>query len=119
MSADATTATRSSRTDVFLGWAAAVVPIGAWIVHISVTAALVDVACEHRWVLWIMHALTLVTALVCVAGIAIGVHLFRKPEYGTNAAMRFLGVFAAAIAFVNLLLIVWEGAYVIFLDPCR
>ncbi len=109
-----------TRGQIILGWTATVVPIGAWMVHLTGEAALVRLACEHRDVEWVMHALTVGTALVCLACLAIGVTYARRPvsENG-NGAFRFLGVLAASVAFVNLLVIVWEGAYVPFLPLCR
>jgi hypothetical protein len=109
-----------TRRQLLLGWAATVVPIGAWMVHLTGEAALVRVTCEHRDIEWVMHALTAATALVCLACLAIGVSYARRPaEAPGNGAFRFLGVLAASVAFVNLLVIVWEGAYVPFLPLCR
>jgi hypothetical protein len=80
----------------------------------------VRLACEHRNVEWYMHALTAGTALTCLACLAIGVTYARRPaDAPGNGAFRFLGVLAASVAFVNLLVIVWEGSYVPFLPLCR
>ena len=115
-----TTTRGPTRRQVMLGWTATVVPIGAWIVHLTGEAALVRLACEHRDVEWVMHGLTVVTALICLACLATGVSYARRPtETSGNGAFRFLGVLAASVAFVNLLVIVWEGAYVPFLPLCR
>ncbi len=89
-------------------------------VHLTASSALVHLACDHRNVLWAIHGITLVTSLVCVACIWIGVTLFRRGPNGPgHGSVHFLGVFAATIAAVNLLVIIWEGSYVVFLSPCR
>lgn len=109
-----------TRRQVLLGWTATVVPIIAWTVHLTGEAALVRYVCEHHNVEWTMHALTAGTALVCVVCLAIGLSYARRPAGAAgNGAFRFLGVLAASVAFVNLLLIVWEGSYVPFLPLCR
>jgi hypothetical protein len=108
-----------TRGQVLAGWAATVLPIGAWMVHLTASAALVRTACEHRSVIWVIHGLTLATALFCIACIGVGVWLRRRPNEPDNGALRFLGVLAVSVAFVNLLVIVWEGAFAAFLDPCR
>ena len=61
-----TTTRGPTRRQIVLGWTATTLPIGAWIVHLTGEAALVRLACEHRDVEWVMHGLTVVTALVCV-----------------------------------------------------
>jgi hypothetical protein len=120
MNVQAATAGGPTRRQIVLGWTATVVPIGAWIVHLTGEASLVRLACEHRGYEWVMHALTVGTALVCLACLAYGVSIARRPlEALGNGAFRFLGVLAASVAFVNLLLIVWEGSYVPFLPLCR
>jgi hypothetical protein len=115
-----TTTREPTRRQIVLGWTATALPIGAWMVHLTGEAALVRLTCEHRDVEWVMHGLTAATALVCVACLAIGVSYARRPAGASgNGAFRFLGVLAASVAFVNLLVIVWEGAYVPFLPLCR
>ena len=109
-----------TRRQILLGWTATVVPIGAWIVHLTGEAALVRVVCQHRDIEWVMHVLTAATALVCVVCLGIGVSYARRPAGADgNGAFRFLGLLAASVAIVNLLVIVWEGAYVPFLPLCR
>jgi len=109
-----------TRRQTALVWAAVVVPIAAWIAHLSAEASLVRLACDHDRVTWIMHAITVGLGLICVGCIAIGLTYARRTAtVGANGSFKFLGAFAAAIAAVNLLLIVWEGLYVPFLPLCR
>jgi len=119
MNAVATPPRAPTRVQVFVAWTALVLPIGAWVAHLTTEAALVQYACDRTHVTWIMHAVTAATALVCVACLVVGVIYARRPASATgNGAFRFLGALAATVAFVNLLLIVWEGAYVPFLSQC-
>ena len=123
----------ASRWDQVLAWSAVVVPIAAWTVHIVALASLVDLACDHPRVEWVMHGLTVGLALVCIGCGALAWRYARLPgaesgserdhEHGgdsgtTKANLHFLGQLGLAIAAVNLLLIVVEGIYVPFLDSC-
>jgi hypothetical protein len=121
----ATTAERgddASRWDQVLGWGAVVVPIAAWTVHIVALASLVNLACDHPRVEWVMHGLTALLGLVCIGCLAIARRYMRLPNGGdsgsTHANLHFLGQLGVAIAIVNLILIVVEGIYVPFLDSC-
>jgi hypothetical protein len=121
----ATTAERgedASRLDQLLGWGAVVVPIAAWTVHIVALASLVNLACEHPGVEWVMHGLTAGLGLVCVGCAAVARRYLRLPNgsdsHTTHANLHFLGQLGVAIAIVNLVLIVVEGIYVPFLDSC-
>jgi uncharacterized membrane protein SirB2 len=114
-------APRGSR-DQFLAWTAIVVPIAAWTVHIVALASIVQFVCEHPGLEWIMHTLTVVLALVCVGCLALAWRTARLPNGedagSTTANLRFLSHVGLAVAAVNLLLIVVEGSYVFFIDPC-
>jgi hypothetical protein len=121
----ATTAERgadASRWDQVLGWGAVVVPIAAWTVHIVALASLVNLACEHPRVEWVMHGLTALLGLVCIGCLGIAWRYTRLPNGSdsgsTHANLHFLGQLGVAIAIVNLVLIVVEGIYVPFLDSC-
>ncbi len=109
-----------TKFELALGWGAVVLPIGAWAAHLVALAALTNQACGHRSVVWVMHGLTIGLALFCLVCALIGVHFARRPATAVgNGAFRFLGVLAAILSVVNLLLIVWEGAYVPFLQKCH
>jgi hypothetical protein len=106
-----------------LAWATIVMSIAAWTVHIVGLAALVQYVCDHPGVEWVMHGMTVGLALVTLALTLLCVPGARLPdgdeEAGTtNANVRFLSRVAVAIGSVNLLLIVVEGVYVVFIDPC-
>ena len=90
------TRTNSRRGAVRLGYAAAVVPIVAWTLHLTLTAALAGEICTHSNVKWIMHVLTAGTAIVCVVCGAYGYALWRRsPSNGDSAgSTRFLGLIA-------------------------
>jgi hypothetical protein len=123
----------ASRLDQVLGWGAVVVPIAAWTVHIVALASLVNLACDHPNVEWVMHGLTVGLGLVCIGCALVARRFMRLPgavsgserdhedggESGsTHANLHFLGQLGFAIAVVNLVLIVVEGIYVPFLDSC-
>jgi hypothetical protein len=117
---NAPTTLRDGFRSRFVLWAAASVPIAAWIVHLSVTAALAHESCGRSNVTWIMHGITLVTALVCVGCGLIGVVAYRRPPRDIESpSRRFLGGLIVALAVVNLVLILWEGSYTAVLSPCR
>lgn len=113
--------TRSpGRFAVFVLWSAVAISIGAWMTHLSLSAALVQQTCNHSNVRWTLHGLTVATALICVACIVIGVVQFRRsPAVPGNGAFHFLAGFAAVVAVTNLVLILWEGSYVTFLPSCH
>jgi len=107
------------------GWTAIGVSIGAWTIHIVASAALVRYVCEHPNLKWVMHALTVGLALVCVGCILLVLRTALLPgedaedSGSTTANVRFLSRVAAAVAAFNLVLIVVEGIYVVFLHPCH
>jgi uncharacterized membrane protein len=108
-----------TRWQLFVAWAALLLPIGAWVTHLVAEAALTRSACDHERVTWVMHAITAVLGLLCVGCVIVGVRFARLQRAAGNGAFRFLGGLAAVTAFVNLLLIVWEGAYIPFLQKCH
>lgn len=104
-------------------WAGALVGIGAWNVHIVALASLVQLTCERPAVEWVLHVLTAVTAAVTLLGMWWCLELVRAsrdPEAaGTRGGRRaFLGLFGLMMGAFSVLLILWEGSYVLFLDAC-
>ena len=106
-------------------WFAVTGGIAMWIIHICGSAALATSSCTSTSALWSMHALTLATlagtalamwwswVMVRVAG-PVG-----ESDPGTGGRERFLGLFGLATGAISVLLIVWEGSYVLVIDACR
>jgi hypothetical protein len=107
------------RWPLFVVWLAAALPIVMWTVHLTGSAALAREQCTHSSVTWLLHGLTVVTGLVCIACALVGWSVWRGARGEANAVFRFLGVLVVAIAVTNLLLIVWEGSYTPFLTSCH
>jgi hypothetical protein len=111
----------------FLVWSAAFVGIPAWAVHLVFEAAMVHFADEHHGWEWTLHAATILTALVTVAGIALCYDLYRRAEQSRRseppmadedgssdvALSRFLGLLGVILGVANLVLILVEGFYVL------
>jgi hypothetical protein len=105
-------------------WFCIVGGIVIWMVHISAIASLAGVSCTHPNVKWVMHAITIVLALLTVVAILGCRALLRDHDLAPDLArdepsrLRFLAVFGLWTGGFSLLLIVWEGAYVAFLRTC-
>jgi hypothetical protein len=103
-------------------WAGALVGIVAWTVHIVSLASLVDLICRQPSLEWVLHLITGATAGVTLLGLWWCLALVRGGA--SDAAgdrpgrLRFLGLFGLILSGFSLLLILWEGSYVLFLDPC-
>jgi len=101
-------------------WFAAVLPIAMWAVHLTGSAAIAHEQCTHSSLTWVLHGLTVVTGLVCIACGLVGWSVWRAARgEPAHAAYQFLGVLVVAISVTNLLLIVWEGSYTEFLTSCH
>ncbi len=104
-------------------WYAVLAGIGWWMVHLVVDASLVPASCAHPDVRWVMQAVTVVTALG--TGLAIwwsakmlaGGTGSGEPDDAGNR-QRFLGLFGLSVGIISLLLILWEGSYVVVLSSC-
>jgi hypothetical protein len=97
------------------------VSIAAWLTHLVSLASLVDLSERHAGVVWVMHGLTAVTAVTCVGVIALGVTAARRAhaseaEGSPVGRTAFLAWMAIITGSVNLLLILYEGSYVVLLD---
>jgi hypothetical protein len=104
-----------SRRDLRAAWIAATLPIFLWIVHLSACAALVGYVCDHPSTRWTLDALTIGLALACLPCGAVSLAFTRRDD----RALRFVGRLGVAFTIINIILILWEGAYVLFLSPCR
>ncbi len=103
-------------------WAGAVGGIAAWMVHISALASLVELTCERPALEWGLHLVTAVTAGFTVVALWWCWALVRGSEDhdagSRGGRLRFLGLFGLIMSGFSLVLILWEGSYVLFLDPC-
>lgn len=96
-------------------WSAVAVPIAAWMAHLSAVASLVGLTNDRPDVKWVIHGLTIGLTLVCVL---LGVLIWpfvNRPE----SSVRFLARLALSSVVANIILILWEGSYVLFLSPHR
>ena len=122
MSAPAAEATDTGQAGV-KAWTGALVGIAAWTLHIVALSSLVDLTCRRPELEWVLHALTAATAGVTLLGMWWCLALVRASRDVDNAGTRggrrkFLGLFGLMMGGFSVLLIVWEGSYVLFLDPC-
>ena len=116
------TAGRVARSS-FATWFAVLGGVGAWMVHLTYAASVVELTCEHPGLIWTIHGVTAVTALVTVVAIAMSATLVRESagaeSEGTRAGqLRFLGLMGLLVGAINLALILLEGSFAIFLRPC-
>jgi hypothetical protein len=105
-------------------WLAALIGIPAWIAHLTFLAAMVPFTDNHSGWEWTLHAATAITALITLAGMAVCWDLWRSagvevadpdtPDVSPAALSRFLGFFGLVIGATNLVLILVEGSYVLF-----
>jgi hypothetical protein len=104
-------------------WFAVLGPIVVWMVHLVAESALARVACTHG-LTWVLNAVTVVLALVVLWAMAISWSLFREGERAEEASSsplattRFLGLLGLFSGGINLLLILTEGANVLFISAC-
>lgn len=107
----------------FAVWFAVTGGIGAWLLHLTVAASLVRLLCEYPGWTWVLHVDTAVTAAVALAAMVMSAALVRvspDPEDADTPGgqLRFLGLLGLLFGAINLALILLEGSYAIFLDPC-
>jgi hypothetical protein len=101
-----------------LVWFALTAGIAAWVLHLTVFAALVEFVHDNGyfWFFYLGNAAAI--ALTLAAG-WVSWLLYRAgddEELGTPAGrMRFLGALGLAVNGINLLLIVAEGSYIFFI----
>jgi hypothetical protein len=112
-----------SRTAMTGLWYALAVGPAAWAAHITGQAAFVRYACNDPEWHWVLHALTVATAVPTIVGLLICRSLLaRSPdpeEAGSPAGRtRFLALLAAFTAAISLALILLEGSYVLFISDC-
>lgn len=114
----------SGPTHGFLLWYSSVAGIVLWIVHLVALAALVETSCTHRAAEWAMYALTVLLAGATIAAGGLGYLLVRgrsetsADDPDLDGRLRFMGLFGLLTSVISFVLIVWEGAYVPFIDAC-
>ncbi|HSH23625.1 MAG TPA: hypothetical protein VK975_06155 [Acidimicrobiales bacterium] len=104
-------------------WFGVLVGIAAWTVHIVTLSSLVEFTCERPEVEVVLHVLTAATTGVTLLGMWWCLALVRGSRDPDAAGTRggrllFLGLFGLMMGAFSVLLILWEGSYVLFLDPC-
>lgn len=104
-------------------WVVVTAGIWLWAFHIMFLASAAELACSRPAVVWAFHAATVATAaLTAAAGWVCGALLRRYPDdegAGTvGGRTRFLGLFGLWTNVISVALIVLEGAFVPFIDPC-
>lgn len=94
----------------------------AWFARLSLSSALVPLACDEG-ATWLLHVVALLTAAVAVAGIA-AVAVWRKRaraepvEDDRSGILTFLLVGGLLVNGISLMLILMESAPIFFIDPC-
>jgi hypothetical protein len=106
-------------------WFAVLGPIALWLAHIGALAALATASCTDGVALAAMHVITGITALGTLLAMWWSLAMVRRAgpigeaEPTPQGRERFLGLFGLATGAVNLVLILWEGSYVLVIDGCR
>jgi hypothetical protein len=95
-------------------WFAVVAPIVAWIAHLTGEASLVRLTCNSSGGQLPMHLLTAGCLALTLWAMSFALRMARYPE----GPWRFIGVLALIIGGANLVLILLEGSYVLFINPC-
>jgi hypothetical protein len=88
--------------------------IGVWLVHLTGAAALAPLACDDRWALWGIHGLTALTAVIVMGQLV----LSYRMRLAGDQNMQFLSDVGVIVNVTNLLLILFEGSYVLFVRAC-
>jgi hypothetical protein len=103
----------------FLLWFALTAGIAAWIVHLTVFAAIVEFVHDNGyfWLFYVGNALAVAVTLVALWLSWLVARAGDDDEEAGTAAgrMRFLGLFGLLVNGINLLLIVLEGSYIYFI----
>lgn len=104
-------------------WSVVSAGIWTWAFHILFLSAFAELACSAPVVVWIFHAATAVTALATVLAGWLCLALVRRYEDDESAGTvggrtHFLGLFGFLTNAISVALILLEGAFVPFIDPC-
>jgi len=112
-----------ARRSPALLWTSALVGIAAWMVHITLASGIVAFTCNNEGTLWTVHLATLVTAALTALGTWICYGVMKASDddesSGTLAGNHnFVGLFGVITGAFSLALILLEGSYALFLNPC-
>lgn len=105
-------------------WYAVSAGVFWWALHIVTFASLARWRCLHPGHDWVLHAVTVVTALGTLLAMWWSWQILQAgrdadEESGDPRGLRhFLGMLGLLVGLINLLLIVWEGSYVTFIRAC-
>ena len=105
-------------------WYATLAGIFWWLVHLMVLASTADLRCLHPGVTTIVNIVTVVTALLAAHATWWCIELVRANFPGDEESSEppgrwlFLGYFGALTGAVSVLLILYEGSWVPFIDAC-
>jgi hypothetical protein len=106
-------------------WYAVLGGVGAWTVHLLALSSFVRFSCNVHGYTWVMHAVTVITAIATLVAMWLALRLVREADHETDETadtaagrLRFLGRVGLLVGAINLALIVLEGAYVTVLKTC-
>jgi len=108
----------------FWTWYGVLAGIALWMVHITFVSSIVEFTCTEgdAW-LWASHLVTVLTGAATVYAMWICIRMIKgagAEETAGNLAgsTSFLGMFGLITGGLSLALILLEGSYVLFIDPC-
>jgi hypothetical protein len=105
-------------------WYAVTAGIFWWAAHILTFASLARWRCLHPGTDWVLHGVTVVTALGTLLAMWWSLRILREGRDADDGSAdprglrHFLGMLGLLIGLINLLLIVWEASYVFFIRAC-
>jgi hypothetical protein len=108
------TAVRAEAPSARAAWFAVVTPIVAWLVHLTGEASLVRLTCNRSGGQLPMHLLTAGCIAATLWAIAVALRIARHPD----GPWRFIGLLGLILGGANVVLILLEGSYVLFINAC-
>lgn len=107
-------------------WAGILLPALAWAIHLNLSYALVDPACEHGWT-WLFHAITIAALIVAAAGIKLALGSWERagkewPSAHDGSVLgrsRFMAIAGLLLGSLFSLLILAQYIPGFLLHPCR
>jgi hypothetical protein len=94
---------------------------GIWMIHLAGSAALVHTACVHD-MSWVINLFTALSAVICATSVGAAWYIRHRlvspvaAYNGRTRGLMFLGLLFGIVSFVLILL---EGAPVLFLGACK